>query len=317
VCEVVWGGGKGRRGGGGLSNQRFDHTTAFTHTCAPPHTTTTATAAALFGLGAALGVFYYRHKDVLGERSDYVLRQLGITLVINVAYSMANKRVDNWCGRVCRVAGWLAGEGSSVTPRLSLRRPPQRPSTCPQHASITNTKPQSTWTIQTTGVTLAGWWGAPSLRGRWDQSWSKTTSQGASTTTHPWPCLRTSLAADWVLSWLHAAAVMERLSSKSSRARSVSAAIEEVQSCAGAMARHHHLLMATAGSSTAGSTHQQLVYISMCVHLNPLLIAPSILRHCCPHLRRLAIASSWRLLHATDTGSCWTCPSPPPVEKGA
>lgn len=53
-------------------------------------------AAALFGLGAALGVFYWRHKGLLGERSDYVLRQLGLTLAVNMAYSLANKRVDNW-----------------------------------------------------------------------------------------------------------------------------------------------------------------------------------------------------------------------------
>jgi hypothetical protein len=48
-------------------------------------------------VGAALGVFYWRHKGLLGERSDYVLRQLGVTLVVNLAYSLANRRVDNWC----------------------------------------------------------------------------------------------------------------------------------------------------------------------------------------------------------------------------
>ncbi|GBF97681.1 rhomboid protease [Raphidocelis subcapitata] len=53
-------------------------------------------AAALFGLGAALAVFYQRHKPLLGERSDYVLRQLGLTLAINLVYSLANRRVDNW-----------------------------------------------------------------------------------------------------------------------------------------------------------------------------------------------------------------------------
>jgi hypothetical protein len=65
------------------------------------------TAAALFALGAALGVFYHRHRDALGERSDYVLRQLGITLAINLAYSMANKRVDNWCGWLWADCSWL------------------------------------------------------------------------------------------------------------------------------------------------------------------------------------------------------------------
>ena len=55
--------------------------------------------AALFGAGAALGMFYWRHKALLGERSDAVLRSLGLTLAINMAYSLANRRVDNWCVR--------------------------------------------------------------------------------------------------------------------------------------------------------------------------------------------------------------------------
>ncbi len=41
-------------------------------------------------------MFYWRHRDTLGQRSESVLNSLGITLAINVAYSVANKRIDNW-----------------------------------------------------------------------------------------------------------------------------------------------------------------------------------------------------------------------------
>ena len=61
-------------------------------------------SAALFGAGAALAVFYHRHRAALGERSDHVLRQLGLTLAINLAYSLANRRVDNW-GHLGGMAG--------------------------------------------------------------------------------------------------------------------------------------------------------------------------------------------------------------------
>jgi len=52
--------------------------------------------AALFGLGASLGVFYWRHRHSMGRRSEVVLQQLGVTLAINMAYSMMSKRIDNW-----------------------------------------------------------------------------------------------------------------------------------------------------------------------------------------------------------------------------
>lgn len=53
-------------------------------------------SAALFGLGAALGVFYWRHRASMGRRSEVMLQQLGLTLAINMAYSLASKRIDNW-----------------------------------------------------------------------------------------------------------------------------------------------------------------------------------------------------------------------------
>lgn len=53
-------------------------------------------SSALFGLGAALAMFYWRHRDSMGKRSEVMLQQLGVTLAINVAYSLANRRIDNW-----------------------------------------------------------------------------------------------------------------------------------------------------------------------------------------------------------------------------
>ena len=38
-----------------------------------------------------------RHADLLGPASDSGLRSLGLTAVINIAYSLVNKRIDNWC----------------------------------------------------------------------------------------------------------------------------------------------------------------------------------------------------------------------------
>lgn len=68
---------------------------------------------AIFGLGAALGVFYWRHRAVLGKRSDAMLQSLAQTLAINGAYSLLNRRIDNW-GHLGGLAGgalvaWLLG----------------------------------------------------------------------------------------------------------------------------------------------------------------------------------------------------------------
>lgn len=53
-------------------------------------------SAAIFGLGAAAGVYYYRHRHLLGDTSKRMLQSLGWTLLINGVYSAANRRVDNW-----------------------------------------------------------------------------------------------------------------------------------------------------------------------------------------------------------------------------
>lgn len=53
-------------------------------------------AGALFGLGAALALFYWRHKHLLKGYSESVLRSLGITLAINFGYSLLVRNIDNW-----------------------------------------------------------------------------------------------------------------------------------------------------------------------------------------------------------------------------
>lgn len=35
--------------------------------------------------------------QVLKQHSDNMLRNLGVTLAINVVYSLAVKNIDNWC----------------------------------------------------------------------------------------------------------------------------------------------------------------------------------------------------------------------------
>lgn len=51
---------------------------------------------AVFGLGGALAMYFYQNKSIYGKRSDYVLKQLWQTLLINMAYGFANPRIDNW-----------------------------------------------------------------------------------------------------------------------------------------------------------------------------------------------------------------------------
>ncbi len=63
---------------------------------------------AVFGLGGALAMYFYRNKNVYGRRSDYVLKSLWQTLLINVLYGgfvererRTDGRTDD-CARVCR-----------------------------------------------------------------------------------------------------------------------------------------------------------------------------------------------------------------------
>lgn len=59
---------------------------------------------AIFGIGGALAVFFYRHRTYFGPTSDAVLKALGQSLAINTAMGFAVANVDNW-GH----AGGLAG----------------------------------------------------------------------------------------------------------------------------------------------------------------------------------------------------------------
>lgn len=58
-------------------------------------------AGAVFGVGGALAVFFYRHKGYFGKTSDAVLQSLGQSLVINLGYGLMSRSVDNWCVRIC------------------------------------------------------------------------------------------------------------------------------------------------------------------------------------------------------------------------
>ncbi|KAG2499488.1 hypothetical protein HYH03_002435 [Edaphochlamys debaryana] len=73
---------------------------------------------AVFGLGAALAVFYARHREVLGPASDEGLNRLRLTAVINVAYAMINRNLDHWGHLGGLVAG--AAVAALLGPRFVL-----------------------------------------------------------------------------------------------------------------------------------------------------------------------------------------------------
>ena len=54
---------------------------------------------AVFGLGGALAMYFYRNKNVYGRRSDYVLKSLWQTLLINVLYGGFVERERRTDGR--------------------------------------------------------------------------------------------------------------------------------------------------------------------------------------------------------------------------
>lgn len=51
---------------------------------------------AVFGIGGAIAMYFYRNKKFYGKRADYVLKQLWQTLLLNLVYGFANPRIDNW-----------------------------------------------------------------------------------------------------------------------------------------------------------------------------------------------------------------------------
>ena len=53
-------------------------------------------AGAIFGVGGAMAVFFYRHRGYFGEKSDAILGQLGQALAINTVIGLVTPRVDQW-----------------------------------------------------------------------------------------------------------------------------------------------------------------------------------------------------------------------------
>ncbi|KAK9822668.1 hypothetical protein WJX81_006503 [Elliptochloris bilobata] len=51
---------------------------------------------AIFGVGGAMAVFFYRHRGYFGESSDAILRQLGQALAINTVIGLTTPQVDQW-----------------------------------------------------------------------------------------------------------------------------------------------------------------------------------------------------------------------------
>ncbi|KAL6754901.1 hypothetical protein V8C86DRAFT_3138208 [Haematococcus lacustris] len=103
-------------------SQRFSVlylTSAFTGTLASYALTSAPSlgaSGAIFGLGAALAMFYWRHKPVLQGHSDSMLRSLATTMAINLVFSLLVKNLDNWG----HLGGLLGGAAASwlLGPRL-------------------------------------------------------------------------------------------------------------------------------------------------------------------------------------------------------
>jgi len=83
-----------------------------------PHPSLGASGA-VFGLGGALAMYFYRNKNVYGRRSDYVLKSLWQTLLINVLYGLTNPRIDNF-GHMGGLVGGAVRVVSLVCARPSL-----------------------------------------------------------------------------------------------------------------------------------------------------------------------------------------------------
>lgn len=73
---------------------------------------------AVFGVGGALLVYFYRNKEIYGKRSEYVLRSLWQTLGFNLLYGFANPRIDNFG----HMGGLLGGAAAAwlLGPRLRI-----------------------------------------------------------------------------------------------------------------------------------------------------------------------------------------------------
>lgn len=74
-----------------------------------PKSVSLGASGAVFGIGGALAMYFYRNRDIYGKTSDRVLRQLWQTLVLNVVYGLSSTRIDNWGHMGGLVGGALAG----------------------------------------------------------------------------------------------------------------------------------------------------------------------------------------------------------------
>lgn len=51
---------------------------------------------AIFGIGGAIALFFYRHKTIFGSTSDQMLESLRNSLLMNVVYGLSSRNIDNW-----------------------------------------------------------------------------------------------------------------------------------------------------------------------------------------------------------------------------
>lgn len=51
---------------------------------------------AIFGIGGAVALFFYRHKTLFGSTSDHILEGLRNSLLMNVVYGLSSRNIDNW-----------------------------------------------------------------------------------------------------------------------------------------------------------------------------------------------------------------------------
>ena len=66
-------------------------------------------AGAIFGIVGALAVFLQRNHDVFGARGDAVVRSLGQSMLLNIAFGAMTPSVDNWCGyALARSCPWVS-----------------------------------------------------------------------------------------------------------------------------------------------------------------------------------------------------------------
>ena len=56
----------------------------------------TCDTGAIFGIGGAVALFFYRHKTLFGSTSDHMLEGLRNSLLMNVVYGLSSRNIDNW-----------------------------------------------------------------------------------------------------------------------------------------------------------------------------------------------------------------------------